>query len=177
VSRFVSSCWWPPTEPAGRLLVPSLIFVLLVVVRPFLATIVLGVLGGAYFVIFGAVKAYLTSIGKSRMTAVQQRFKTANEMLEGIKAVKAHGVEDHFLTRFGAASRTFSTVQARYRIVSQAPKYLVQTLAFGGIISVVLYVLSTGKGFQEIVLVLSLYALAGYRLLPSLQKLFDTFSS
>src|SRR5690606_41382741 len=31
--------------------------------------------------------------------------------------------------------------------------------------------------FRSIVPVLSLYALAGYRLLPSLQKLFDTFSS
>jgi len=177
VSEFINNFLLPATELCARLLVAFLIFVLLVVVDPLLATIVLGVLGGAYFVIFGAVKAYLTSIGKSRMTAVQQRFKTANEMLEGIKAVKAHGVEDHFLTRFGAASRTFSTVQARYRIVSQAPKFLVETLAFGGIISVVLYVLSTGKGFQEIVPVLSLYALAGYRLLPSLQKLFDTFSS
>jgi ATP-binding cassette subfamily C protein len=52
------------------------------------------------------------------------------------------------------------------------PRYVLETVAFGGIIIITLYLLLLKKDMNQVLPILSLYAYAGYRLMPALQNMF-----
>ena len=64
-------------------------------------------------------------------------------------------------------------VSASGKIMSDLPRYAVETVAFGGLIIVVLYLMRNSGNFAEILPILALYSLAGYRLLPALQQIYS----
>jgi ATP-binding cassette, subfamily B, bacterial PglK len=61
-------------------------------------------------------------------------------------------------------------------VISELPGYALETVAFGGILVIVLYILGTQDDIGQAVAVMSLYALAGYRLMPALQQVFAGFA-
>ena len=56
--------------------------------------------------------------------------------------------------------------------------YLVsfEAIAFGGIIIVILYLMSQTGGFESALPIISLYVFAGYRLMPALQRIYSAFA-
>jgi ABC-type multidrug transport system fused ATPase/permease subunit len=67
----------------------------------------------------------------------------------------------------------FARAQANNQIVAQVPQFVLQGLAFGGILVILLVLLSAKSGDTNKVLpIMALYALAGMRLLPALQQIY-----
>jgi ABC-type multidrug transport system fused ATPase/permease subunit len=52
------------------------------------------------------------------------------------------------------------------------PKFALETIAFGGLLLIVLYLLYTRRGLSLVLPLIGLYTFAGYRLLPALQAIF-----
>jgi ATP-binding cassette, subfamily B, bacterial PglK len=153
-------------------IVALFLIALLVVVDPLLALGISVVLGGAYTVIFLTIRRYLTRIGQDRVAANKERFQVAQEALGGIKEVKVFGREQAFYSQFVKPSQRFATHQATNAVLSQLPRFVLEMIAFGGVLLVALYLLRTHGEFQKMLPVLALYAFAGYRLLPALQQLY-----
>jgi ATP-binding cassette subfamily C protein len=147
---------------------------LLVAVDPQLALIAVGVLGGAYSLLYLAIRRRQAHLGHDRLEAHRERYKIAGEAFGGIKDVKILQCEDSFLQRFEPPSLRFAQANAGSSAVAQLPRYLLETVAFSGILLIVLYSLGRGEGIGQVLPVVSLYAFAGYRLLPALQALFSS---
>jgi ABC-type multidrug transport system fused ATPase/permease subunit len=64
-------------------------------------------------------------------------------------------------------------MSARVPIFGNSARYLVEPLAFGGLVLAVLVLAVKGRDFSDILPNLGVMALAGYRLLPSLQLLYS----
>ena len=64
-------------------------------------------------------------------------------------------------------------MSARVPIFGNSARYLVEPLAFGGLVVAVLLLAVKGRDFSDILPNLGVMALAGYRLLPSLQLLYS----
>ena len=56
------------------------------------------------------------------------------------------------------------------------PRYALEGVAFGGIMLIILYLMSREGSFNNALPIISLYAFAGYRLLPSLQQVYHSFT-
>ena len=56
------------------------------------------------------------------------------------------------------------------------PRYFLETIAFGGIVTLVLYFISTTGNANEVIPMISFFAFAAYRLLPALQVVFASFT-
>jgi ATP-binding cassette, subfamily B, bacterial PglK len=171
--QFTGGVLVPFLELVARALVVLVIFALLLVVDPLIALIVSGSLSVAYGVIYLARRRFLTQLGKERVEANLHRFKSMNEALAGIKTSRVYGAQDFFFNRFEKASANHSRIQPRLHLVVISPKYMIEILAFGGIILITLFLLIRNQNLQAALPLLSLYALAGYRLLPALQKAFS----
>ncbi len=156
--------------------VAFVIFALLVLVDPLLALMMFAAFGSIYAVMYTGLRKYLTRLGDIRFAANEQRFKSASEAFAGIKVVKMSGTETFFTKRFAEASALFCKVEPKREASFVIPVYFVQTLAFGAILVFILYLLSTGRGLQDVIPLLSLYALAGYRLLPALQQVYSALA-
>ncbi|MBK5944766.1 ABC transporter ATP-binding protein [Halorhodospira halophila] len=154
------------------------IITLLVVIDPVLAAGVAAVLGGMYALIYWGVRGFLDRIGRDRVRANQERFQAAGEALGGIKDIKLLGREHAYLSRFRGPSIRFAKHQATSQTLSQVPKFLIEAVAFGGIIALTLVLMAThggatGGGLGEVLPVLGLYAFAGYRMLPAAQHVYQ----
>lgn len=162
----------PMLDVTARVLVITALIVLLLVIDPVLALMIALVLGGVYGVVYLGIKTKQRRLGIARVQANRERFKVAGEAFGGIKDVKVLEREKAFIDRYKPASWHFSKATASNAIMQMLPKYFIETIAFGGIVLIVLYYLQAGQGVAQILPVISLYAFAGYRLMPELQKLF-----
>jgi ATP-binding cassette, subfamily B, bacterial PglK len=177
VQSVISGVMTPVLTIASRSLVVLAITALLIALNPLLAVMILVVLGGSYGGLYSAVKAKQRRLGRIRIDANKMRFQVTAEAFGGIKDVKVLQREDAFASRFAPPSWEFSKATAGNAAIAQLPRYLFETIAFGGIVLVVLYYLRTGASIAEILPVISLYAFAGYRLMPELQQLFGAVTA
>jgi ABC-type multidrug transport system fused ATPase/permease subunit len=81
-----------------------------------------------------------------------------------------------FLDRYAEYALCHARGNAAAGVISQLPRYALETIAFGGILLIVLYSLRTDQDIGKIIPLLSIYAFAGYRLLPALQQIFSSVS-
>ena len=135
------------------------------------------VLGGSYALITYHVKKKVKNAGIVRLDANKERYKLTNEALSGIKATKLFGREQYFIDKFSNSSRRFTSMETYVRTTSELPRYFLEALAFGGIILLVVILNILQGTTSEIIPLVSLFAFAGYRLLPSLQKIFNSLTS
>ncbi len=150
---------------------------LLVVVKPILAFIVAAVLGSAYAIIYSLLRRYLGNIGEDRVRANRERFEAVQEVFGGVKDVKVSGLEGAMLGRFEGPAKRFARRQAAFQVSSQLPRFAMEIIAFGGLLSVVLYLLVVSGSLLQALPVLSVYAFACYRLMPALQQVYIQLSN
>lgn len=149
-----------------------LIACLLLAVDPLLAFIVFSTVGGAYVAVFFAVRTRQVEMGSRRTQSNEQRYKFANEALSGIKDVKVKGMEAAFARAYQEPSLTYSRVQAQNAVIAMTPRYLLEVLAFGAVIVILLYQLKVHGSASNVIPAVGLYAFAGFRLLPKMQAMF-----
>ncbi len=155
----------------------TLILGLLLAVNPVLALISFAFLGGCYGIVFRIVRRRLSEGGRERSLADKARYKAANEALTGAKEIKLLGKEQPFLKRFTTPSKRYGRFMARQQVIAMVPRYLFETIAFGGMLIIVIYLLVREQTLATVLPTLGVYAFASYRLLPSLQSIFGSVSS
>jgi ABC-type multidrug transport system fused ATPase/permease subunit len=77
------------------------------------------------------------------------------------------------LNRFDGPSLRYAKHTATQHIIGKMPRFLMEILAFGGMLLVILYLMKNHDGFSEIIPILALYTLAAYRLMPALQQVYS----
>lgn len=130
-----------------------------------------------YYLIFKVIRNTLTRYGEERTINNDIRFKNVSDFLQSIKDVKYYSAEDYYLNNFSTAQKNFSMLTAKRTLFSTLPRYLIEAFAFGGILSMMLYISTFSNGFSQYLPTLSLFLLAAYRILPLLQLIFSSITS
>lgn len=167
----------PMMNLIGQSAVAIALLVALLLVDPKLALMVGVVLGIIYGLVFRGMSGFLSRIGRERVKANQDRFVAVNEAFAAAKEVKLGGLEYAYTQRFAVPAEVFAKHLASAQVVAQAPRYLIEAFAFGGMLLVVLYLMAQSNGFAGALPILALYAFAGYRLMPALQQIYNSFTS
>lgn len=167
----------PAMRGGAKSIVALAIMGFLVFVDPWVALIAAAGLGISYTAIFFAVKNRLDTYGQKRVETNTQRYQFVSEAFGGIKEVKLRGKEDAFLKQYEEPSKWYSRYQARHKVIRQAPRYILEGVAFGGIILIAVYLIAVQENMEQVIPMLGLYAFAGYRLMPALQQAFKGIAS
>ena len=145
---------------------------LLLIYDPLLTLMSGLILGGAYSVIYLSTRGYLKKIGKERIVANKERFISLSEAFGASKELKLGGLEKIFLNRWSDPAKRFAKHQASLRIIGDLPRYIVEALVFGAMLTLILYFLSKNKSFINILPGITFIAFAGYRLVPAFQNIY-----
>jgi len=172
VSRVVTGVLVPGMQAFARAVIALCIVSLLFVVDPTLALTVTIVLGSIYSVFYYLIRKKLYRIGREVSSSSKDRFVAANEAFGGIKELKLLGKEAEFIRRFSGPSYRYALYNTESRIFSQIPKYAFETIAFGGILLIVLYLIAVKKDMEYVMPIIALYAFSGYRLMNALNVIF-----
>ena len=172
VTNYTAGVLLPLLDTVARVLTAVLLLVTLFLVQPVIALSAAIVLGAYYIMIFRLLTRKRREVDESLKISVAGSYREAQQMLGGIKPVKVHSAEEYFLSRFSRHSAVIAQMYARMPVFANSARYLVEPLAFGGLVVAVLLLAARGRDFSDILPNLGVMALAGYRLLPSLQLLY-----
>tara|TARA_B110000008_G_scaffold279491_1_gene326787 strand:- start:613 stop:2394 length:1782 start_codon:yes stop_codon:yes gene_type:complete len=174
VQRCIDGIIFPIMIASSRFVTVIFILALLIYVDPFAAIGMLILFGGGYLLIFIFVRKRLFELGALSSKALSKRFKTINEAFLGIKDIKLRNIEKTFIYRYKKSAKELAYYNIYQHIVSIIPRYILESLAFGGIVIILMYLVNKGGEVQSIIPIVALYALAGYKLMPALQSIYSS---
>lgn len=175
------------SEVIRRVVVPGLLAVakavtaaalvgFLFALEPYVALGIGGVLAGTYATVFLATRRHLARMGAERVGLNQERYASAAAALGGIKALKVLGREADAVARFTTPSYLHARYEARQEVLVRLPRYVLEAIALGGLIVVILVLVSSGWGVGSLLPLLGVYAFGGYRTLLALYDVFEGIS-
>ena len=173
VANYTAGVLLPLLDTVARALTAAFLLATLFLVQPVIALSAAILLGGFYVIIFRLLARKRREVDENLRISLGGFFREAQQMLGGIKPVKVHRAEEHFLSRFSRHSAVIAQMNARMPVLANSARYLVEPLAFGGLVFAVLLLALRGRDFSDILPNLGVMALAGYRLLPSVQLLYS----
>lgn len=129
---------------------------------------------GLYGFLLFILRRRLLLLGQTTTTAYSMRFKTVAEAFGGIKDVLLLNRQAHFVDAFNRYANISAQSESQASMLGVLPKFAVELLAFGTIVSVILYVIiTTDAGMGGAIPSLAVYAFAGFKLLPAFQQLYS----
>jgi ATP-binding cassette, subfamily B, bacterial PglK len=163
------------TIAAQGAIVIAILFLLLTI-RPLLAIAVGVILAGGYVLIFNQLKKKLSDMGDKRVEVNKRRFNIIDEVFGGIKDVKSSDLEGYYLEQYKTPAKEYAHLQSTVQVLAFIPRFALEGLAFGGMLLVLGYLVYIDENLTEILPIMTLYAFAGYRLLPALSQIYGSFS-
>jgi ATP-binding cassette, subfamily B, bacterial PglK len=175
VQQVVKGLLVPGMLMLANLTVVIFILSFLLLLNPLRAMAVALALGSGYLIVYTLLQRRIARYGRESLQANEARYQLASEALGGVKEIKLLGRENVFLENFAKVSKVFSSRQSWGEVLSSSPRYVLDTIAFGTILSImiVLYV----RDASQVIPVVGVYAFAGYRLMPALQQIYRNLAN
>ncbi|MCF1711090.1 ABC transporter ATP-binding protein/permease [Tabrizicola sp. J26] len=163
--------------PAMRIIAQAITLVflatLLFLVNPLVAGSAILICLGSYALIFFGFRRRLLRLGQVRLAANKAKYKIAHEIFGATKDIKLLGLEERSLVRFQKPSYEIARIGSVTNVIGEMPRYLLETIAFGSILLLILILLVTGDGsLSSILPTLGVFAFAALRMFPAAQLLY-----
>ena len=134
-----------------------------------LATAIL--LGGLAWGFFGAIQSRLVAWGAAMQLGFARCYQAVNQGLGAVKEIKVLGREPYFVERFRRASLDTAVFRINEGTVTQLPQLFLEAIVVAGLVLVVVVSLQQAAGLDAMAPLLSVFALAAFRLIPSINKI------
>ena len=114
--------------------------------------------------VFRILRTWLVGLGRERVEVNRARYRAATEALRGIKEIRITGMESAFVASFASSAQRFARIQTGTQVVGQLPRSVLEALAFGGMVAMIIYLLASGLGVETVLPTMGVFAFAAYRL-------------
>jgi ABC-type multidrug transport system fused ATPase/permease subunit len=176
VEEIIGSGLNPMINFITQIIVVFTLLMLLILVDPLITAIVTFTLGISYIIIFSIVRNFIKKIGYERLKNNELRYNSVNEAFGAFKEIKVGGLEQVYMQRFYFPAKEYAKNKANMQVISQLPRFILEIVAFGGMVLLMLYFLSKNGNYANAIPIIALYAFAGYRLMPALQQIYNSVS-
>ncbi|MBZ9538036.1 ABC transporter ATP-binding protein [Modicisalibacter tunisiensis] len=157
----------------GKLVMAVMMLIALLIYNIQVALFALVLFGGCYLLLYCSVRRLLIRNGRMISVAQEHRFKLMSEGFGGIKDVLLLGRQSSFTNSFRRASRDMAHSGGTSAALAQTARYAMEIVAYGTVIMLVLYLLAAHDGEAGGILPnISIYALAGLKLMPAFQQVY-----
>lgn len=167
----------PTISLVSNIIITITLFAMLLFVDPKLTLIVATTISLFYFTVYILIRKLLNKIGKKNFFDNDIKFRTLLEAFAASKEVKLGGLENIFINRFTKPAKNMAYNLSLIDIISQFPRFTLEAISFGGLIIVILFYMLAFNDISAVLPTIALYAFAGYRLMPAIQKIFTCITS
>ena len=158
-----------------EVLVLAGISAVLLVVEPFGALLVVSVLGLTGWGFNRLTRNYILRWGEEFQSHEGFRVQHIQEGLGGVKDVKLLGRENDFFTQYGFHNLGSARIQKRQATLQAMPRLFLELLVVVGLAALVVIMIGQSKPVEMLVPVVSLFAVAAFRIMPSVNRLLNVF--
>lgn len=167
----------PLMQMNAKVVLAIFIAVSILIYNPIVAIAGLLMFASGYLLMYKFVRKALVLNGKRLSSVATNRFRLMNEGFGGIKDVLLLNRNKDFIDRFSVEGNIQAKAQGLNQTIAQVPRFFIELLAFGAMISLVLILIKTHHGDLGSVLpILAVYALACFKLLPALQQIYSSIT-
>ncbi|MGE6795702.1 ABC transporter ATP-binding protein [Psychrobacter okhotskensis] len=168
----------PFIQMNARIVLAVFISIGIFIYNPLIATIGVVLFVSGYLVIYKIIRKRITLYGEHVSNTSTDRFRLMNEGFGGIKDILLYNRSHDLVDQFQQSGKLLAHAQGVNTALGSAPRYLMELLAFGAMIILVLVLLTTRDGnLSQVLPVLAVYALAGFKLLPALQQIYYSITT
>ena len=115
--------------------------------------------------------------GEKRSKADEEFFKILSQTLGNFKIVKLHANEEENFRIFEQALLKKTRAQTLFSTIGTLPRSTLETVGFCVLVACVGYILFAYGSASAVLPIISMYALALYRILPSVTKVLDSYNT
>ncbi|CAN1212234.1 Xenobiotic-transporting ATPase [Tumidithrix helvetica PCC 7403] len=160
-----------------EIMVMSCIALLLAIVEPVSSAIAAIFLGISIFGLNKTIRKQMSGQGLIRQEQIGQMIQWVNQGLGGIKETKILGRETFFLDRFTRSTEAFGKANLFVGLATQLPNLFIDAILIAAVLLIVIFSLLQGREIQSILPMLSLFAIAALRLMPSAKRIVSTITT
>lgn len=157
-------------ELVSDLLIILMLSVYLFVKDPLITLVVVVLLGGCSLFYFKGVQKRTKCYGQQNQIYNSRMLQAIHQAMGGIKEIKLLSREAYFVRAYEENGRRYAFSLKRSQLLQYLPKYLIETICVCGVLGVVLIRLCAGAEVEKLVPELSVFAVAAFRLLPSVNQ-------
>ena len=176
VSTYTSGILLPIINIIGFLAALIATAVILFIFDPLAAMISITLFAAILLAIYKFYKKRLVAYGIERLNTNLRRFESVTNSFKALKEMKLYGIEDNFLEKFSDDAEIFAKSQSKVETISQIPRFVIEAITFTLVIISAILFNSYFDQSKDMLMILSVYGIAGYKLLPSLYSIFNSLS-
>jgi len=172
---FTQNVLLPVGEIITRIVILALMAGAFLIAQPWVAMGAITILGGYYLMVFVWLRPKTRVVSDGLHTHHLGFNKNTIHFLHGIKTILVQGKERYFKDRALEHSAKVIELQSRIPLYTNGPRTLIEPVCFGALIFIVVALAIQGRSFVDLLPSLTIIAFAGYRMMPSLQLLYNQF--
>lgn len=130
-----------------------------------------------YLAIYMLLRKKMEEAGETLTEVAKRKLILLSESIIGIREVKLLDIEEWYKEELNKTTLSGLNAQAFSGLAGDLPKFVVETIVFISILGLAIYLITTQGENGSAMSTLSLYALAGYKLLPAAQTVYKGLSS
>lgn len=153
------------------------IVIFLFLVEPLITVIVLSLSGVGVGTFLFFTQKKLKQYGKEEQARYKTMYQAVNQGLGGIKDARVLNREKEFIDRFRIEAFETTRLMAYMKFIKQIPKPVVETTAVIGMMLIAALMVWQGRAMSAIIPILTLFAMATVRLMPSIQSISSKYTS
>lgn len=176
LQKVLNSIFLPVMQLVAHGAIVLALMILLVIVETKLAIVTGLLLSFAYWAVYSILQRRLKRMGIAQLEANSDRFAALSEGFGGIKDLKVGSLESVFIERFKIAAKLHAELGAKVQVYAQLPKFILEIMVFGGMLLLLLYKINISGSLSASLPTVGLFAIAGYRLMPSLQQIYYAYT-
>lgn len=177
ISRFVSGFLFNVLSLITTVISVTFLVSMLFYVRPMVSCLVFAVFTVAFLAIYFFIKKKLALFQKESIHHHQQSNRVSAEAFQGIKDHKLCHSESYYMGRYAQHLQGIIDEGVFTRTMTGIPRNLLEIIAFGLVVVMVIYLILVDNNFSAIMPTLALFTFAGYRMLPAMQQIFQYSSA
>lgn len=161
----------------AKIILVKCIFIVIFIMDPLIAVAGIVLFTCAYLILYRLVRNVLERNGNNMSVLQTERFKILNEGFGGIKDILLLNRRENLVSLFKMSGKIFYRARGVNSAISQVPRTFMELLAFGTMITLILFLIIRYDGnLGNVLPVLSVYALAAFKLLPAFQQIYSSIS-
>jgi len=171
INELVATVFLPLIKVAAETFLTIGMLTVLMFIAPAATFLAAGIIGGAAMILLFIVQPKLKRIGRTAHQTSQGTLKSLQQALHGLRDIKMLGRERYFGKDYATHRLAFARARYLRATITALPSVIMELALFGFILLSFGLAITSGTGSSQVLSTLGLFAYAGLRLQPSLQKI------
>ncbi|WP_421903776.1 ATP-binding cassette domain-containing protein [Maridesulfovibrio sp.] len=161
----------------SELFVSSFLYTALLVVNWKVTLILTGFLGLMVLLLVKVISRLIKREGLKRNHFQERYYRTISETLSNLKFIKLMAGEETAIKALNKSGQGYVNAMVMNNTYNTVPRLSLESIGFSLLIAAIIYALMHGQNVATIIPIVSLFALAMYRMLPSVNRILSSYNN